>query len=92
MKKTFRNMVIVGITLIILTYVLIVLVVSKATEVISKEKTKMESYIGKKYVMDSDTIVVTDFSYASGTVKVKFKDKSKDEVSTEYLKTLKEVK
>ena len=92
MRKAIISIFIVGIVLTLLSYALIVLIVSKAADVIDKEKTEMESYVGKKYVVDNDTVVVTDFKQIERTVTLKFKDKSKDEVSTEYLKTLKEVK
>jgi len=92
MRKAIIGIAIAGIVLTILSYALIVLIVSKAADVVAKEKTEIESYVGKKYIVDSDTAVVTDFTYVEGTVVLKFKDKSKDEVSIEYLKTLREVK
>lgn len=92
MRKAIISIIIAGVVLTLLSYGLIVLIVSKAADVVAKEKTKIESYVGKKYIVDSDTAVVTDFTYVEGTVILKFKDKSKDEVSIEYLNTLTEVK
>ena len=92
MGKTFRNLAIGIIILTIASYALIVLIVGKAADVVQKQHSKMESYVGKKYIVDNDTVVVIDFSYVEGTVKIRFKDNTKDEVSPEYLKTLKEVK
>jgi hypothetical protein len=92
MRKAIISIFIVGIVLTLLSYALVVLIVSKAADVIDKEKTEMESYVGKKYVIDNDTVVVTDFTHFDKTVTLKFKDKSEDKVSTVYLKTLKEVK
>ena len=92
MTKTIRNIAIVMILLTLVSYALVISIVSKASEVIENEKNKMEAYLGKKYLIDNDTVVVTDFSYVEGTFKIKFKDKTNDEVSIQYLKTLKEIK
>lgn len=87
MRKAIINIAIAGIILTILSYALIVLIVSKATDVIAKEKTEIESFVGKKYVYEKDTVLVVDYSLTEQTLTFS----NKKVVSSKFLKTQKEI-
>jgi len=87
MRKAIINIAIAGIILTVLSYALVVLIVSKAADVIDKEKTEIESFVGKKYVYEKDTVLVVDYSLTEQTLTFS----NKKVVSSKFLKTQKEI-
>ena len=88
MRKVIIGIIITSIVLILLFYGLVAVIVSKATDVVIKEKAQIESYVGKKYVYENDTVLVVNYSLTEQTLIFS----NKKVVSSKFLETQKELK